>query len=86
MPMRRYFYRVGDGVTFSQIYSFTSIAPKGKHALCTAHLHQGCGCMHLDVLSKPCACAGQTYPQRLLLVADWGMSLNRQVARGDYMI
>ena len=39
MLVSRYFYRVGDGVTFSQIYSFTSIAPKGKlGVLCAMQL------------------------------------------------
>ncbi|KAK9917889.1 hypothetical protein WJX75_009307 [Coccomyxa subellipsoidea] len=47
VPGKNYYYRVGDGVTFSQIYNFTCVAAKGA-----------------------------TYPQRLLLVADWGLSLN----------
>ena len=28
----RYYYRVGDGVTFSAIFNFTAVNPKGAHA------------------------------------------------------
>jgi len=41
---------VGDGVTFSTTYNFTT---------------------YVDVSQ------GAVYPQRLLLVADWGMAQNR---------
>ncbi|BDA44108.1 Purple acid phosphatase 15 [Coccomyxa sp. Obi] len=46
-PNTRYYYRVGDGTTFSDTISFRSL---------------------MD--------AGMEYPQRLLLIADWGMSHN----------
>ncbi|KAK9854186.1 hypothetical protein WJX84_001590 [Apatococcus fuscideae] len=46
-PGVTYFYRVGDGTTFSGIFNFTSLPAPGP-----------------------------TYPQRIIAIADWGLSSN----------
>ena len=84
---RRYYYRVGDGVTFSGVFNFTTVYAKGA---CTTQ--PAC---ELRPLGSPAPAehslgrarwlsdglrrcpAGQTYPQRLLFIADLGLSYNR---------
>jgi hypothetical protein len=60
---RSYYYRVGDGVTFSQIYNFTCVAAKGVFVLAalsqtaTPHSHvqpdtQDENCMHVHAIMQ----------------------------------
>ena len=58
---RSYYYRVGDGVTFSQIYNFTCVAAKGVCAAliqtaqslcstCSLTLKMKIACMHVHAI------------------------------------